>query len=80
MRIRPSKNKAAVESALANFAADEARNETTLPKRGPRGIVNARRLGLSKHRYRAKRTPKPFDRLAARRLMRLPRLMLTGEP
>lgn len=47
MRIRPSKNDQAVASAIALFNAEEDARPTATPVRGPRGIVNARRLGLS---------------------------------
>lgn len=60
MRIRPSKNKQAVQEALDMFELDghtlAKREDGTV--RGPRGILNARRLGLSKHRYRAAKTAK----------------------
>lgn len=71
MRIQPSKNTQAVDEALAMHELDEharangyasmLREDGSL--KGPRGIVNARRLGLSKHPR--KRWPKPRDRRAA---------------
>lgn len=72
MRIRPSKNENAVQEAIAMHQLDEdgrargaawsIREDGTV--RGPRGIVKARVLGLSRHRYRAARTPKRDRRKA----------------
>jgi hypothetical protein len=59
VKIRPSKNRAAVAAALALFAAEEEARSNATPARGPRGIVNARRLGLSRNpRVRSKTAPK----------------------
>lgn len=60
MRIRPSKNKQAVQEALDMFELDghAVQRNGNGKMRGPRGIVNARRLGLSKHRCRAAKTVK----------------------
>jgi len=65
--------------ALSVYTIDEQCREDEHPAwkrvggtvRGPRGIVNARRLGLSRSRYRASRAPnKALARQRAREALR----------